>query len=78
MDSVSLRRRARAGIPLFALQELDGWESAEIVRRYAHLSEDHLARFAERLRALRAVNSKAHGTILAYPKKQRARLAASP
>ena len=25
------------GTPLFALQELGGWESAEMVRRYAHL-----------------------------------------
>ena len=31
------------GTPLFALQELGGWESAEMVRRYAHLAADHLA-----------------------------------
>jgi len=31
------------GTPLFALQELGGWESPEMVRRYAHLSADHLA-----------------------------------
>ena len=30
------------GTPLFALQELGGWESAEMVRRYAHLAADHL------------------------------------
>jgi len=31
------------GTPLFALQELGGWESPEMVRRYAHLNADHLA-----------------------------------
>lgn len=29
-----------------------GWQSAEMVRRYAHLSADHLAPYAERLCAL--------------------------
>ena len=28
------------GTPLFALQELGGWESPEMVRRYAHLAAD--------------------------------------
>ena len=37
------------GTPLFALQELAGWESAEMVRRYAHLAADHLAPYADRL-----------------------------
>lgn len=37
------------GTPLFALQELGGWESAEMVRRYAHLAADHLAPYADRL-----------------------------
>jgi hypothetical protein len=43
------------GTPLFALQELGGWESAEMVRRYAHLAADHLAPYAERLCAARAM-----------------------
>jgi integrase len=38
------------GTPLFALQELGGWESAEMVRRYAHLAADHLVPYAERPR----------------------------
>jgi len=50
------------GMPLFALQELGGWESAEMVRRYAHLAADHLAPFAERLGALRAVEDEIVGT----------------
>jgi integrase len=37
------------GTPLFALQEMGGWESPEMVRRYAHLAADHLAPYAERL-----------------------------
>ena len=39
----------QAGTPLFALQEMGGWSSAEMVRRYAHLAADHLAPFAEKL-----------------------------
>ena len=37
------------GTPLNVLQELGGWESAEMVRRYAHFSASHLAPFASRL-----------------------------
>lgn len=50
------------GTPLFALQELGGWESSEMVRRYAHLSADHLAPYAERLCASREVDDAADGT----------------
>ena len=39
----------QAGTPLFALQEMGGWSSAEMVRRYAHLAADHLAPYAEKL-----------------------------
>lgn len=34
------------GTPLHVLQELGGWESYEMVRRYAHLSVKHLADYA--------------------------------
>lgn len=34
------------GTPLSVLQELGGWESSEMVRRYAHLSAEHLQQFA--------------------------------
>jgi len=37
------------GTPLFVLQELGGWESQEMVRRYAHLSAEHLAPYADNL-----------------------------
>lgn len=36
----------QAGTPLHALQELGGWESIEMVQRYAHLGGSHLAGFA--------------------------------
>ena len=45
------------GTPLFALQELGGWKSAAMVRRYAHLAADHLAPYAERLCAAREVEN---------------------
>jgi integrase len=38
----------QGGTPALALQELGGWESAEMVRRYAHLSSEHLAHYADR------------------------------
>jgi integrase len=46
----------QSGTPLYALQELGGWESPEMVRRYAHLGAEHLAPFARKLCALRAVD----------------------
>ena len=39
----------QSGTPLNVLQELGGWESAQMVRRYAHFSASHLAVFADRL-----------------------------
>ena len=39
----------QAGTPLHVLQELGGWETAEMVRRYAHLSADHLAGYVDRV-----------------------------
>jgi hypothetical protein len=45
------------GTPLFALQEMAGWETEKMVRRYTHLAVGHLAVYAD--------NLKLHGTILA-------------
>ena len=53
------------GTPLFALQEMGGWKSMSMVRRYAHLSAEHLAPYADRLDALRVVENPADGTNLA-------------
>ncbi|MEJ7667591.1 MAG: site-specific integrase [Casimicrobiaceae bacterium] len=55
----------QGGTPLFALQELGGWQSAEMVRRYAHLAAEHLAPYAERLCTVEAVASTNHGTFTA-------------
>jgi len=41
---------AMAGTPLSVLQELGGWHSSEMVRRYAHLSPEHLQQAAERVK----------------------------
>ena len=47
----------QAGTPLHVLQELGGWESVEMVRRYAHLSSDHLVAYVDRMSgSLKAVN----------------------
>jgi integrase len=40
---------AQAGTPLNVLQEMGGWECADMVRRYAHLSVGHLRDHAERI-----------------------------
>lgn len=40
---------AQAGTPMHVLQELGSWRSSEMVRRYAHLSVDHLAEYVDRV-----------------------------
>lgn len=55
----------QSGTPLHALQELGGWETADMVRRYAHLAAEHLAPYADRLCALRAVEEDVQVTNLA-------------
>jgi hypothetical protein len=59
-------RCVQNGTSLYALQEMGGWASTEMVRRYAHLTAD-LAPFAERLCALRAVNSEVIDTQKSHP-----------
>ena len=39
----------QAGTPLHALQEMGGWSSFDMVRRYAHLAPEHLAEYAARI-----------------------------
>ena len=39
----------QAGTPIYELQELGGWQSVEMVRRYAHLAPEHLAQAAARI-----------------------------
>lgn len=38
---------AMAGTPMQVLQELGGWQSPQMVRKYAHIADDHLLRAAE-------------------------------
>lgn len=42
------------GVPLFALQEMGGWKTAAMVRRYAHLSPAHNLRYAQTIDAIMA------------------------
>lgn len=37
------------GTPLYALKELGGWETLEMVKRYAHLAPEHLLGYAENI-----------------------------
>lgn len=39
----------QAGVPLSALQEMGGWESIEMVQRYAHLAPNHLTEHARHI-----------------------------
>lgn len=46
----------QAGVPLSALQEMGGWESIEMVRRYAHLATNHLTEHAREIDSLLGEN----------------------
>ncbi|WP_390901175.1 tyrosine-type recombinase/integrase [Serratia liquefaciens] len=46
----------QSGVPLSALQEMGGWESIEMVRRYAHLAPNHLTEHARKIDALLGVD----------------------
>jgi len=39
----------QSGVPLSVLQEMGGWESIEMVRRYAHLAPNHLSEHARKI-----------------------------
>lgn len=58
---------AQQGTPMNVLQELGGWESEEMVRRYAHLSKPQLMQHAE------LVSNVFDGTILSHQIKKEAR-----
>lgn len=62
-------RHVQNGTPLFALQEMGGWESPEMVRRYAHLAADHLAPYAERLVTVTDSSAEIQGTNLSWAGK---------
>lgn len=45
-------RLIQSGVPLSVLQEMGGWESIEMVRRYAHLAPNHLTEHARQIDAI--------------------------
>jgi len=53
----------QAGTPLHVLQELGGWECVEMVRKYAHLSSEHLVEYVDRLSRLKVVEAGNVATI---------------
>jgi len=53
----------QSGTPLMVLKELGGWETIEMVQKYAHLAPSHLAHHAENV------------TILAHEKERRKKAA---
>src|SRR5471030_1020195 len=46
----------QSGVPLSALQEMGRWESIEMVRRYAHLSPNHLTEHAKQIDSIFGVS----------------------
>jgi len=42
----------QSGVPLSVLQEMGGWESIEMVRRYAHLAPNYLTEHARQIDAI--------------------------
>lgn len=46
----------QSGVPLSALQEMGGWESIEMVQRYAHLAPNHLTKHARKIDSLLSDN----------------------
>jgi hypothetical protein len=44
----------QSGTPLHVLQELGAWESVEMVRKYAHLSSEHLTQYVDRFSTIQA------------------------
>lgn len=53
------------GTPIAVLQELGGWESSEMVRRYAHLGNEHTFQYANQLSLEVTPDCAAFGTNLA-------------
>jgi integrase len=53
------------GTPLHVLKELGGWSDLKMVLRYAHLSSEHLASYANN-------SNQAYDKLLSYPQKSHA------
>jgi len=55
----------QAGTPLHVLQEFGAWESAEMVRRHAHLSTVHLAEYVDRVPKPKLITNEGNVTEMA-------------
>lgn len=49
---------AQSGTPLYVLKELGGWESMDMVQRYAHLASEHTAPFANNIELANVLGTK--------------------
>jgi integrase len=49
---------AQNGTPLYVLKELGGWESMDMVQRYAHLTSEHTAPFANNVELFKELGTK--------------------
>ena len=67
----------QAGTPLYALQEMGGWKSVEMVRKYAHLAAEHLAEHADRIGGLGTGKAQPSDSISASDKAQQEKAAES-
>lgn len=47
------------GTPLFALKELGGWKTLEMVKKYAHLGTEHLSQYANNVTFMARLDQKA-------------------
>lgn len=63
----------QAGVPLSVLQEMGGWESIEMVRRYAHLAPGHLSQHAQQIDAVfgEDVPNMSHPTLIVVGEHKR-------
>ena len=55
------------GIPLAHLQQLGGWESLEMVQKYAHLGESHLAEWVNKLSEPKVVDDETSQMRVLFP-----------
>ena len=69
-----LRWHIQSGTSLERLQEMGGWESVEMVRRYAHMAPEHLAEDSAKIESILEkvcphVTNASQPHIFALPKK---------
>ncbi|MEY0133884.1 tyrosine-type recombinase/integrase, partial [Providencia rettgeri] len=59
---------AQSGTPLMVLKEMGGWETLEMVQKYAHFSGQHLTKYSEHVtistQSKNEASQKSHLTLL--------------